>query len=78
MLETQTLLQSYSKGIELCHGPFEVTSGEPEVPGKPEVSLAHKRPKVALFKTQLGYSTPVSSPEPIKIRLTRKLSVLSL
>ena len=37
MLETQTLLQSGSRGIEVCHGPGEVTSGKPEVPGKPEV-----------------------------------------
>ena len=26
-----------SRGIELCHVPGEVTSGKPEVPGKPEV-----------------------------------------
>ena len=30
-------LQSYSRGIELCHGPDEVNSCEPEVPGKPVV-----------------------------------------
>ena len=37
MLETQTFLQSGSRGIEVCHGPGEVTSGEPEVPGEPVV-----------------------------------------
>ena len=34
VLETQTLLQSHSRGVEVTHGPVEVTSGIPEVRGK--------------------------------------------
>ena len=30
-------MQSHSRGIELCHGPGEVTFGKPEVPEKTEV-----------------------------------------
>ena len=77
VLETHTLLQSHSRGIEVCHGSGEVTSGKPEVPGKPEVI---RKTGLTFYRANQGRQRrkryPIWAP-PTHFRSNRKWSVLN-